>query len=608
MLLFLAVKDCIYVYNSADFSSNHPPAPSSFFPFNPVRILRPTRDQVAKICSRLPGTRIEPREVTYNHLRAGWIGNAQESLVAVGEFGTILVWNVGNLDDDPVLIESVDFESTWGIAISPNNYLIATSSNSHKVTLFHFPSKQVIIRTEEQSIHGHNIPSLDFSPCGRWLVSCSIDGKVALWSIFGQEVTRFDLKRDGWGWLVRFVPPNQSVNIGNKLYIPSNSKRYYTSAVRDDIENHDLSEDFGGGSVDEHDVHNFFNEILQTDESEVEEDEDYEEDEETGSYETNSETSSEPDNTDYAYIINNSENTEIVSNMNSRANQLLQQLLEPNESGVHLAEGAGDTWPTDSEIDANEQNRFDYLSEYYDSSFESDISEDSDYCLDSEDSFDGSDNLNSEDSFDDSDDLDSEDSDSVSYDDSDTGSYYSDDSELDCQIKNVENFKVNFVNTENIPLFPHNPPATLSATCPYDIVYCTRESFLIISPSEPWIKVRMPKISDTCMYRQNIRKALYNNSLFEAFARRLSMGEWISDLGVFLLIDSCGHLLSLSPKIDAWKSHHFDTIVVPDVRQPRSEIIGFATVKRVDAEYGTKVHVYLVCADGTFRLYEVAKT
>lgn len=588
MLLFLAVKDCIYVYNSADFTSNHPPAPSSFFPFNPVRILRPTRDQVAKICTRLPGTRIEPREITFNHIRAGWIGDAQESLVAVGEFGTILVWNVGNLDDCPVLIESVDFESTWGIAISPNNYVIATSSNSHKVTLFHFPSKQAIILTEEQSIHGHNIPSLDFSPCGRWLVSCSIDGKVALWSIFGQEVTRFDLKRDGWGWLVRFVPPDQSVNIGNKLYIPSNSKRYYTSAVKDDIENDDLYEDFGGGSVDEHDIHDFFNEILQTDESEVEEDEDYEE---TGSDEEESETSSEsePDNTDitdHAYIINNSQNTEIASNMNSRANQLLQQLLEPNESGVHLAEGAGDTWPTDSEIDANEQNRLDYLSEYYDSSFESDMSEDSDYCLDSEDSFDGSE------------DLDSEDSDS----------YDIDDSELDGQIKNVEKFKVNFVNTENISLFPHNPPATLSATCPYDIVYCTRESFLIISPSEPWIKVRMSKISDMCMYRQNIRKALYNNSLLEAFARRLSMGEWISDLGVFLLIDSCGHLLTLSPKIDAWKSHHFDTIVVPDVRQPRSEIIGFATVKKVDAEYGTKVHVYLVCADGTFRLYEAAKT
>ena len=79
--------------------------------------------------------------------------------------------------------------------------------------------------------------------------------------------------------------------------------------------------------------------------------------------------------------------------MNSCANQLgFQQLLEPNESGVHLAEGAGDTLPTDSEIDANEQNRLDYLSEYYDSSLNLTLAKIR-LFLDSEDSFDGSEDL-----------------------------------------------------------------------------------------------------------------------------------------------------------------------------------------------------------------------
>ena len=571
-MIFLAVKDCIYVYNSADFSSNRPPDPVSFFPFNPLRILRPSHDQVSKIKLRSPGARIEPREIVFNSIRTGWIGHLQESLVAVGEFGTILVWNLGKLEDDPILLEgSNDFESTWGIAISPNNFLIATSSNSHAVSLFHFPSRKVIysFQNETQKIHFHNIPSLDFSPCGAWLVSCSIEGKVAVWSLIQQEVTRFELKKYGWGWLVRFVSPNQYTSTGKTVHFPTISKRFYTSSVKDDIEN-----DSPYGEMD----------TIASFAEEDELDEDYaSEDFDAG--ELNENFQSEV----YGPVVD-------VAPVDP--NQILQALLVPNEGGVHLSEGAGDTWATDpEEEEEGGEGVNDYWdsmgddeesgSEYVDTEIENNDLESSDFECD------GSEYSES--------DYNDFSSNSNSFDYSET----SEDSEF-AGCVNTETLKISFVNTEGISLFPTTTSSLLK--CPYDIFYFTRESFLVISPSESWVTVKIDKLAELCMMRQKVPRGPFNNSLFEALARRLSMGEWLSDIGTFLAIDSGGHLIALSPKIDSWRGRDFDSLLVPDVQQPRSEIVGYAAVKKVDAEYGVKVHVYLVCADGTFRLYEVAKT
>lgn len=597
--IFLAVKDSIYVFSSADFSSNNPPEPATFFPFNPLLVLRPTQDQVNTIrarCSR--ATPIQPGEIVFNHIRAGWIGDCQESLVAVGEFGTILVWNVGKLEDGPVLLEgSNDFESTWGIAISSNNLLIATSSNAHAVTLFHFPSKRVIFSgAEGPKIHLHNIPSLDFSPCGRWVASCSIDGQVAVWSLINRQVTRFDSKLNGWGWLVRFVSPEQYTHIGKTVHFHSNTKRVYTSNIRDDTENDSPYEEMATlgrylfNPTDRNDVAEIAEDefISEADGSESEFETEYEHPSE---FETEAAADFEPE------APRNSHSPSSVPVLD--ATRLLQEILAGfetpainNEGQIaHLAEGAGDTWPTDPEDQVDEEeDDSDAMSKYV-------------YNTDPEDSYDDYFSENSS-----TDESQSEKSLSdKSY--SDEESYDSDDSEYAGRLNTVK-FEIKFILTDGISLFPLSSKISVteeSTACPYDVIYCTRESFSIISPSDSWLKMKIKDLTEYCMLHQKIPKGPYSLNMAEMFLKRLCMGEWLNDLGSFIVIDSLGHLITLSPKVDGWRSQTLDSVIVPDVRVPRSEIVGYTTVRKVDAEYGGKVHVYLLCADGTFRLYEILK-
>lgn len=523
-LIFLAIFDCINVYEAADFSSTNPPDPSTFFPFNPIRTLRATAQQQRKILSRSDDATTS--RIVINHIRTGFIGD-QESLVAVGEFGCILVWNLRGLDGEPVLMESSDFASTWGIAMSPKNFLLATSSNSHAVTIFHFPSRRIIFSLEQQKgsekeseviqIHKHNIPSLDFSPCGKFLASCSIDGQVVLWSLASGEITRIKSSSIEWGWLVRFVPSQQyDLRTSNGKY----SKYYYNSNIEEPEIHEQPSIDYMRNRTA---LEEFANDL------------DME------------------DSEDYGNVID-------ADDLISYNNHFINLIGDRN---VHLAEGAGDNWPSDSEPEEIIDNR-----EYsdYNETESDDFDYDSNYESDDYETFEGY---------------------AVNY--------------IETIHNEFEKLKIILLNTSDLVLFKDSPKI------PFHIYYCSSESISIFDPTG-LSKLYLPKLKNACSKRQTTEPSdqyLYGMRFLQ---NRLAMGEWIFDLGIFLVIDCSGQVFISSPKEQDDKCLDLNTtIMIPESFNETSSIIGYTLIKRHDEEYGIKYHLYFICENGLFKLYEIVK-
>ncbi|RKP06203.1 WD40-repeat-containing domain protein [Thamnocephalis sphaerospora] len=133
---------------------------------------------------------------TINAIHVGEIG-PEEALVAVDESGRVSVWFTATLDQPPIRLENG--VSTWGIATHGPTYLLAVSANSFRITVWDLrdrsPEEKSTMRVYPEaplgegctrrtfSGHTHNIPSVDISPSGRWLVSCSIDGSCRIWRL-----------------------------------------------------------------------------------------------------------------------------------------------------------------------------------------------------------------------------------------------------------------------------------------------------------------------------------------------------------------------------------------------------------------------------------------
>ena len=59
--------------------------------------------------------------------------------------------------------------------------------------------------------HNHNIPSVSFSPCGKFIASTSIDRSVKIWEEDGKgswQLMRMGVPDKDWGWAVKWVDRN----------------------------------------------------------------------------------------------------------------------------------------------------------------------------------------------------------------------------------------------------------------------------------------------------------------------------------------------------------------------------------------------------------------
>ncbi|KAJ2778592.1 hypothetical protein H4R18_004506 [Coemansia javaensis] len=106
-----------------------------------------------------------------------------EILVAVYDSGQAVAWSLR--DDFPVLWVWSGAASTWGCAISPASGAVATSANSRLIRVCSGGTPAPHRETMFLRGHGHNIPCVQFSPCGTYLASASIDQTVRVWALPG---------------------------------------------------------------------------------------------------------------------------------------------------------------------------------------------------------------------------------------------------------------------------------------------------------------------------------------------------------------------------------------------------------------------------------------
>jgi len=126
----------------------------------------------------------------------------------VDDAGEVRVYYVNSLDTRPICFS--DSISAWGLAFGGESYLLAVSANSHAITLIDTKARSQGTRDQAPRVitgHEHNIPCVDFSPCGRFLVSASIDETCALWNTETGEMIKSCEVTNEWGWGVLFVDP-----------------------------------------------------------------------------------------------------------------------------------------------------------------------------------------------------------------------------------------------------------------------------------------------------------------------------------------------------------------------------------------------------------------
>ncbi|KAI8812156.1 hypothetical protein BJ742DRAFT_795036 [Cladochytrium replicatum] len=145
-----------------------------------------------------------------NALRIGYLGQ-QEVLAAVNDLGTAAIFFTADLDRPQLTFDVV--ESAWGISTHAGRYLLAVSSNSHKITVFFLGSSiEQHSQAQRDPIvlqgHAHNVPSIDFSESGEFIASASVDSSCCIWHVDSGSMLFKKRLCDEWGWCVRFIPRN----------------------------------------------------------------------------------------------------------------------------------------------------------------------------------------------------------------------------------------------------------------------------------------------------------------------------------------------------------------------------------------------------------------
>lgn len=551
-LFFLAAGEAINVYRMEPFSGRTPPSPDTIFPATPFRVLRPTAEQTYEIAERARPPSVDlaaflrTLDVAINHLRVGFIG-CEECLVAVGGHGLVLVWPVRRLADDappaPLVLESDNSESMWGIAMSPNSHLLAVSSNAHRVTLIHVPTRRIVFSEDAVArVHTHNIPSLDMSRCGRWLVSCGIDQRVAVWDLCpvdaeerGLRVRRLWMRVDEWGWLVRFFDSN-TIRMGRCGGDSDDDDRMVSkSHYQTDMEGISEEEEELDDLITRHPLSLSFDPALFEDSEGSEGDEDSEEasdrdtvDMDTDTDTADTETDTGPADTDTA---DTTSDTDTDTALNSQHAAKRSRSTGPREHSVTRGDESDDSVH-------NLTRRFRDQPRFVDSG--------------------------------------------------------------DLNGKWTDPLSSIFVN-DDMPIANHWSP---------DLFYLSSASLWILSPDgdeRGCMRLAVRDLTRIAVEETGsaITPAL---ALRVQWMERLSMGEWIADLSVFVAVDQSGFLVIVDVcRQSSRQEIVFRAMTVPGPTVLPRPIVGFTVVRVRDAELGRKVHLWTVHLDGTVRLFEVAR-
>ncbi|GAM24848.1 hypothetical protein SAMD00019534_080230, partial [Acytostelium subglobosum LB1] len=148
---------------------------------------------------------LDNNDSTINQIRLGLI-DGEECLITVDDDGFIRLFFVNDLDRQP--LRYFNSSSTWGIAMCPTKPLFAVSANSHNITIWDMSrGDQCHYYRRTLQGHRHNIPCIDFSSCGNFLVSISVDNCIRIWDVNSQQtITMMHLSQWGWGcrWMELF--------------------------------------------------------------------------------------------------------------------------------------------------------------------------------------------------------------------------------------------------------------------------------------------------------------------------------------------------------------------------------------------------------------------
>ena len=120
-------------------------------------------------------------------------------LIVACDDGQVSIWHLHNINAAPLILQNQI--SSWGISTSILN-TVAVSANNHLITLFDLETGQKGILAG----HLHNIPCIQFSKCGKYLVSCSIDGTCKLWNAISMQFIRDVYVGMQRGWSVMLLP------------------------------------------------------------------------------------------------------------------------------------------------------------------------------------------------------------------------------------------------------------------------------------------------------------------------------------------------------------------------------------------------------------------
>jgi hypothetical protein len=134
-------------------------------------------------------------------------------LMTVDEAGEVRVFQMDKLTERPFVYNN-DNVSTWGIAISNSSSYVAVSANSRTITLLKYDTTD-FTQFENKSIagHHHNIPCIDFSNCGRFLASISIDLTARVWEVSTGKMRSKVSLGSQWGWSVKWIDLNSVKSI-----------------------------------------------------------------------------------------------------------------------------------------------------------------------------------------------------------------------------------------------------------------------------------------------------------------------------------------------------------------------------------------------------------